>query len=100
MEFVRNRTFKIWEETNAGGMDNVPPAHCPRAAYVSAYRTAHVERTGGAGTNAISVVGSGGGSMSMAMKTSHGQAQAAWQSVLTQLQLHGEGRAWPLVAAP
>ncbi len=38
--------------------------------------------------------------MSMAVKTSHGQVQAAWQSVLTQLELHGEGRAWPLVAVP
>ncbi|WKZ35049.1 MAG: hypothetical protein QY332_15655 [Anaerolineales bacterium] len=31
---------------NAGGMDNVPPAPCPRAAYTSAYAAAYVERTG------------------------------------------------------
>jgi hypothetical protein len=31
---------------NAGGMDYVPPALCPRAAHTSACAAAHVERTG------------------------------------------------------
>ncbi|MBI5295582.1 MAG: hypothetical protein HY869_08910 [Chloroflexi bacterium] len=75
MEFARNRTSRIWEETNAGGMDNVPPAHCPPAACVSACGAAHVERTGGAGTNTIAVVGPAG-------------------------LVHGAGRAWPLAAVP
>jgi len=31
---------------NVGGMDNVPPAPCPRSAHASAYIAAYVERTG------------------------------------------------------
>jgi len=44
---------------NAGGMVYVPPTPCPRAAHVSAYPAAYVERTGRAETKEIPLERSG-----------------------------------------
>jgi hypothetical protein len=46
MTFRQKNLFQWNEMRNAGGMGNVPPASCPRAAHTSACVAAHVERTG------------------------------------------------------
>lgn len=46
MKFHQKKLFQWNEMKDAGGMDYVPPASCPRAAHTSAYAAAYVERTG------------------------------------------------------
>ena len=46
MKFHQKNLYQLNEIKNAGGMDNVPPAPCPRAAHTSACAAAYVERTG------------------------------------------------------
>jgi len=45
--------FQLYGLKNAGGMDYVPPAPCPRAAHVSACAAAYVESPGRAETKEI-----------------------------------------------
>ncbi len=45
MTFRQKLLYQWNEMKNAGGMDNAPPAPCPRSAHASAYVAAHVERT-------------------------------------------------------
>lgn len=45
MKFRQKNLFQWNEMKDAGGMDNVPPAPCPRSAHASAYSAAYVERT-------------------------------------------------------
>lgn len=53
MKFHQKNLFQWNEMKDAGGMDNVPPASCPRSAHASAYVAAYVERTGRAGMHEI-----------------------------------------------
>jgi hypothetical protein len=53
MKFRQKNLFQWNEMKNAGGMDNVPPASCPRSAHASACVAAYVERTGRAGMHEI-----------------------------------------------
>jgi hypothetical protein len=46
MTFCQKLLYQLNEMKNAGGMDNVPPAPCPRSAHASACVAAYVERTG------------------------------------------------------
>lgn len=46
MTFRQKLLYQLNEMKNAGGIDNVPPAPCPRAVHASAYSAAYVERTG------------------------------------------------------
>jgi hypothetical protein len=51
---VMQKAFERMEsKNNVGGTDYVPPTFCPRTAHTSACVSAHVERTGRAGTNEI-----------------------------------------------
>lgn len=56
MNFPQTRLISFAMEGNVGGIDHVPPAHCPRSAYVPARVPAYVERTGRAGTNEMKPV--------------------------------------------
>lgn len=42
----RNRNFQCGEDGSVGGQSYVPPAACPRSAYVPARAAARVERIG------------------------------------------------------
>lgn len=53
MTFCQKLLYQLNEMKNAGGMDNVPPAPCPRSAHASACVAAYVERTGRAGMHEI-----------------------------------------------
>jgi len=53
MTFRQKNLYQLNEMKNAGGMDNVPPAPCPRSAHAPAYVAAYVERTGRAGMHEI-----------------------------------------------
>jgi len=53
MTFRQKNLYQLNEMKNAGGMDNVPSAFCPRSAHASAYVAAYVERTGRAGMHEI-----------------------------------------------
>ncbi len=46
MTFRQKTLFYFHGMKNAGGIDYVPPALCPRAAHTSACAAAYVERTG------------------------------------------------------
>jgi hypothetical protein len=46
MTFRQKLLYQLNKMKNAGGMDNVPPAPCPRSAHVSACVAAYVECTG------------------------------------------------------
>jgi len=45
MTFRQKLLLHLCGMKNAGGMDNVPPAPCPRAVHASAYVAVYVERT-------------------------------------------------------
>lgn len=45
MKFHQKNFFQWKKMKDVGGMDNVPPASCPRAAHTSACAAAYVERT-------------------------------------------------------
>jgi hypothetical protein len=51
MNFRQTRLISFGMEENAGGIDYVPPASCPRSAYISARAPAYVEATGKAVPN-------------------------------------------------
>jgi hypothetical protein len=53
MTFRQKLLLHLCGMKNAGGMDNVPPASCPRSAHASAYVAAYVERTGKDGMHEI-----------------------------------------------
>jgi hypothetical protein len=53
MTFRQKLSIQLNGMKGAGGMDNVPPAFCPRSAHASAYVAAYVERTGRAGMHEI-----------------------------------------------
>lgn len=53
MTFSQKLLLHLCGMKNAGGMDNVPPAPCPRSAHASACVAAHVERTERAGMHEI-----------------------------------------------
>ena len=53
MTFSQKNLYQWYEMKDAGGMDNVPPASCPRSAHASAYVAAYVERTERAGMHEI-----------------------------------------------
>jgi len=46
MKFHQKNFFQWKKMKDVGGMDNVPPASCPRAAHASACAADYVERTG------------------------------------------------------
>ena len=46
MNFDENSLVHILKQNNVGGIVALPPTSCLRAVHLSAYATAHVERTG------------------------------------------------------
>ena len=46
MNFHRNSLVHFLKQNNVGGVVDMPPAPCLRAAHLSAYPAANVERTG------------------------------------------------------
>ena len=59
MTFRQKLLYQWNEMKNAGGMDNVPPAPCPRSAHASACAAAYVDSTGRAETKEIPLEWSG-----------------------------------------